>query len=230
MKLWLTYDEEAQYVGRIEQEEEGGVQLETLPKPYWQYKERVKEKKAKMMAARRTCDHAINLMDEAEPPFSLIYQMSAHQVNQLDNYFKKRLAEGKIADSESPYHAPILFVPQPDGCLQLCVDYRNLNKLTIWNKYPLRLMDGLRDRVAGGKGFTKLDLKHGYHLVQIRKRDEHKMGFCTRYRQYEYKLMPFALIHPPARFQTIINKILREFLDQGVVVYLDHILIYADKY
>ena len=139
------------------------------------------------------------------------------------------MAEGKIADSESPYGAPILFVPKPDGSLRQCVDYRNLNKLTILNKYPLPLIDELRDRVAGAKVFTNLDLKDGYHLIRMRKGDEHKRAFRTRYGQYEYKVMPFGLVNAPATFQTMMNKILREFLDHGVVVYLDDILIYSEN-
>jgi len=73
--------------------------------------------------------------------------MSAHEVNELDKYIKKMLAQGKIVCSESPYGAPILLVPKPDGSLRLCIDYRNLNKLTILNKYPLPLIDEVRDRV-----------------------------------------------------------------------------------
>ena len=96
-----AYNEDAQYVGWIEREEAGGVELETLPKPYWQYKELYEEKKAKMLAPRRTFDHAINLKAEAEPPWGPIYLMSAHQLNELDKYLKKMMAEGKIADSES---------------------------------------------------------------------------------------------------------------------------------
>jgi len=223
----VAYDEEAQYVGRIEREEEGGVQLETLTKRYWQYKELFEEKKAKLLAPRRTIDHAINLKEGAEPPWGPIYPMSAHHVNEPDKYLKKMMAEGKIADSESPYGAPILFVQKPDGCLRLWGDYRNLNKLTILNKYPLPLRDELRDCVAGAKVSTKLDLKDGYHLIRMRKGDEHKTAFRTRYGQYEYKVMPFGLVNAPARFQTMMNKILREFLDHGVVVCLDDILIYS---
>jgi len=129
----------------MEQEEEGGVQLEALPKPYCQYKELFEEKTAGMLAPRRTFHHTINLKEGAEPPWGPIYPMSAHQLNEMDKYLKKMMAEGKIADCESPYGAPILFVPKPDSSLRLCVDYRNLNKLTILNKYPLRLMDELRD-------------------------------------------------------------------------------------
>jgi len=153
--------------------------------------------------------------------------MSAHQLNELDKYLKRMMAKGKIADSESPYGAPILFVPKPDGSLRLCIDYMNLNKLTNLNKYPLRLMDELRDHVAGGKVFTKLDWKDGYHLIGMRKGDEHKTAFRTRYGQDEYKVMPFGLVNAPATFQSMMNKILRAFLDNGVVVYLDHILIYS---
>jgi len=89
------------------------------------------------------------------------------------------MAEGKIAYSESPYGTPILFVPKPDGSLRLCVDYRNHNKLTILNMYPIRLMDELRDRVAGAKVFRKL-VKDGYHLIRMRKGDPHKTAFRRR--------------------------------------------------
>jgi len=117
--------------------------LETLPKQYWQYKELFEEKKAKMLAPRRTFDHAINLKQGAEPPWGPIYPISSHQLNELDKYLKQMMTEGKIVDSKSPYGAPILFIPKPEGSLPLCVDYRNLNKLTILNKYPLPLMDEL---------------------------------------------------------------------------------------
>jgi len=221
----VAYDEEAHYVGRIKREEEGGIQLVTLPKPYWQFKDLFEEKKAKRLAPRRTFDHAISLKEGAKRPWGPIYPMSAHQLNELDKYLKKMLAEGKMADSESPYGAPILFVPKPEGSLRLCVDYRNLNTLTILNKYPLPLMDALRDRVAGAKVFMERDLKDGYHLIRISKGDEHKTVLRTRYRPYEYKVMPCELVNAPARYQTRMNKILREFLDNGVVIYLDDILI-----
>ena len=137
------------------------------------------------------------------------------------------LAEGKIVHSKSPASASILFVPKPDGRLRLCVDYRQRHKLTILNKYPLPLMTELRERVAGATVFTKLDLKDGYHLIRIRKGDEWKTAFRTTYGHYEYKVMPFGLVNGPATFQAMMNTILREFLDHGVVVYLDDILIYS---
>jgi len=132
----VTYDDEAQYVGWIAWGEEGGIPLETLLKPYWQYKELFEEKKAKMLAPGGMFDHAINLKEGAEPPWGPIYLMLAYQVTELDKYLKRRLREGTIADCKSPYGLPILFVPNLDGTLWLCVHYRNLNKLTLLNTYP----------------------------------------------------------------------------------------------
>src|ERR1700712_890313 len=153
--------------------------------------------------------------------------MSAYQLDTLDEYLKEMLRQGNIVYSSSPAGAPILFVPKPDGKVRLCVDYRNLNKLTILNKYPLPLMGELKDRMAGPKIFTKLDFKDGYHLLRIREGDEWKTAFRTRYGHFEYKVMPFGLVNAPATFQAMMNKILPEFLDHGVVVYLDDILIYS---
>ena len=98
--------------------------------------------------------------------------MSAHQLDTPDKYLKEMLKQGKIVHSQSPTGAPILFVPKPNGKLRHCVDYRNLNKRTFLNKYPLPLMGELKDRVAGAKKFTKLNLKDGYHLLRIREGDE----------------------------------------------------------
>ena len=151
--------------------------------------------------------------------------MSAYQLDTLDKYLKEMLKQGKIVHSQSPAGAPILFVPKPDGKLRLCVNYRNLNKLTILNKYPLPLMGELKDRVAGATILIKLNLKDGYHLVLICEGDEWKTAFRTRYGHFEYKVIPFGLVNAPATFQAMMNKILRKFLDHGVVVYLDDIPI-----
>jgi len=133
----VAYDKEALCVGWMEREEEGGLQLQTLPKACWQYKEHFEEKKAKMLAPRRTFNHANNLKDRSEPPWGPICTLSEHQLNELDKSLKKMMAQGTIADSECPYGTPIFFLPKPDGGLRLCVDYWNLNKLRILNNYPL---------------------------------------------------------------------------------------------
>ena len=91
-------------------------------------------------------------------------------------------------------------------------------------------MTELWERVAGATVFTKLDLKDGDHLIRIRKGDEGKTAFRIRYGHYEYKVMPFGLVNAPATFQDMMNAILREYLDHGVVVYLEDILIYSQSF
>ena len=94
--------------------------------------------------------------------------MSAYQVDILNKYLKEMLKQGKITHSQLLAGFSILFVPKPGGKLRLCVDYRNLNKLTILNKYLLPFIGKLKDRVAGATIFTKLELKDSYHLLRIR--------------------------------------------------------------
>src|SRR5437588_1684677 len=128
---------------------------------------------------------------------------------------------------KSPVGAPILFVAKKNGKLRLCVDYRGLNNVTIKNKYPLPLMDPLQEQVKGATVFTKFDLRDGYYLIHIREGDEWKTAFRTQYGQFEYKVMLFGLCNTPATFQGMMNRVLQEFLDKGVVVYLDDVLIYS---
>jgi hypothetical protein len=111
--------------------------------------------------------------------------------------------------------------------LRLCVDYRGINKITIANQYPLPIMTELQDRVRGSKIFTKIDVKNGYHLIRIKEGDEWKTAFRCRYGLYEFLVMPFGLTNAPASFQDMMNHILKDLLDKGVVVYIDDILIYA---
>ena len=114
-----------------------------------------------MLAPRRTFDYAIDLKEGATLPWGPIYPMSTYHLEELNKYLEKMVAQGKLVHTKSPGRAVILFVPKPEGKLRLCVDYRQLKKLTIPNKYPLPLMTELRERVAGAAIFTKLDLKDG---------------------------------------------------------------------
>ena len=125
---------------------------------------------------------------------------------------------GKIRRSTSPAGSPILFVPKPSGRgLRLCVDYQGLNAITIPNHYPLPLMQELQDRVQGAKWFTKLDLKNGFNLIRIREGDELKTAFRTRYGLHEFQVMPFGLTNAPSTFQDMMNHVLSDILDMGVL-------------
>jgi len=136
---------------------------------------------------------------------------------------------GKIRRSTSAAGSPILFVPKPHGRgLHLCVDYRALNHITIPNRYPLPLMQELQDWVLGALWFTKMDLKNGFHLIRVKEGDEWKKAFKPRYGPFEFQVMPFGLTNVPSTFQDMMNQVLSDMLDVGVLAYMDDILVYAD--
>ncbi len=153
--------------------------------------------------------------------------MSEKELKALREYIEENLAKGFIRPSESPAGYPILFVPKKDGSLRLCVDYRKLNDITIKNRYPLPNISELQDRLSGARWFTKIDLKGAYNLIRMKKGEEWKTAFRTRYGHFEYTVMPFGLTNAPASCQALVNNILRPWLDQTVIAYLDDILIYT---
>ena len=177
----VAFEEEATSIGGIGWTRMNAIQLEGLPKLYWQFKKLFEDEQAEMVAPRRTFDHAIDLTEGATPPRDPIYHMSTYQLEELNKYLEKMLAQGKIVHSKSPAGAAIHFVPKPDGKLRLWVDYRQLNKLTILNKYPLLQMTELRESVAGANHFTRIYQKDGYQLIRIRKGDEWHTAFRTHY-------------------------------------------------
>ena len=179
------------------------------------------------LASRLTFDYAIDLKPDTQPPWGPIYPLSQTELEALCKYLDDMLKQEKISTSKSPAGASFLFVPKPDGRLRLVVDYCGLNKVTIHNKYPIPLRTELRDQVCDAQIFISVDLKDGFHLIRVRKGDEWKTAFQTRYGHYQYPVMPFWLVNATATFQTMMNEILREFLDQGVVVYINDIVIYS---
>ncbi|GAA5956477.1 hypothetical protein JCM10213_003320 [Rhodosporidiobolus nylandii] len=176
---------------------------------------------------KRPYDLKIDLEDGKTVPQSKIYPLSATEMDVLADYIETNLRSQFIRPSTSPIGAPILFIKKKDGSLRLCVDYRNLNSVTMKNKYPLPLIDETLNQLSGAKHFTKLDLRNGYHQLRIAKGDEWKTAFRSRYGSFEYLVMPFGLTNAPAAFQHLINDSFRAFLDSFVVVYLDDILIYS---
>ena len=137
------------------------------------------------------------------------------------------LQKGYIRPNSSPWRSPAIFVDKKDGSLCMCVDYRQLNDVTIRNKYPLPRIDDLFDQLSGAKVFSKVDLRTGYHQLNIKKEDIPKTAFTTRYGLYEYIVMSFGLTNAPAFFMHMMNKVFMDFLDKFVVVFIDDILMYS---
>jgi hypothetical protein len=138
------------------------------------------------------------------------------------------LETGKIRPSKSPASLPIFFVPTAHGNnLRLWINCRAINTIPIPHRYPLHIMTELKIRVHCTKIFTKIDLKHSYQLIRIKEEDQWKTSLCCRYGLYEILIMSFGLTNTLAKFQDMMNQILNDLLDKGIVVHIDNILIYA---
>ena len=173
-------------------------------------------------------DHAIDLKEGTTPLWGPIYALNEAELEELRKWLKKMTDMGAVRLSKSSCSSPMLFVPKNHGRgLRLCIDYRGINKITIPNRYPLPNMDELKEHVRGSQWFTKIDLKNGYHLIRIKKGDEWKTAFRCRYGLYEYTVMPFGLVNAPATFQSMINHIFRDMLDQGVLAFVDDLMMHA---
>jgi hypothetical protein len=142
---------------------------------------------------------------------------------QLEELLKK----GYICPSVSPWGALVLFARNKYGTLRLCIDFKQLNKVIVKNKYPLPRIDDLFDQLKDEKIFSKIDLRSGYHQVRIKEEAISKTTFKTRYGHYEFIVVPFGLSNAPNFFMCLMNGVFQEYLDKFVIVFLDEILIYS---
>ena len=153
--------------------------------------------------------------------------MSLLELTELKIQLHELLDKEYIRSSVSPWGALVLFVKKKDCTLRLCIDYRQLNKMTIKKKYPLPRINDLIDQVGGAKIFSKLDLQSDYHKVKIKDEDIRKTTFQTRYRHYEFIVIPFGLTNASTTFMSLMNNIFSQYLDKFVVVFIDDILVYS---
>ncbi|KAA0039169.1 pol protein [Cucumis melo var. makuwa] len=179
----------------------------------------------------REVEFAIELEPGTVPISRAPYRMAPAELKELKVQLQELLDKGFIRPSVSPWGAPVLFVKKKDGSMRLCIDYRELNKVTVKNRYPLLRIDDLFDQLQGATVFSKIDLRSGYHQLRIKDGDVPNTTFCSRfcsrYGHYEFIVMSFGLTNAPAVFRDLMNRVFREVLDTFVIMFIDDILIYS---
>ena len=159
-------------------------------------------------------------------PISLTpHRMALIELQELKVQLQELLDRGFIRPSTSPWGAPILFAKEKDKTLRLCIDYRQLNRVTIKNRYPLPRIDDLFDQLRGARVYFKIDLCTGYHRLRVTEADIPKIAFKTRYKHFEFTVMPFGLTNAPIAFMDLMHRVFQPYLDQFVVVFVDDMLI-----
>ena len=176
---------------------------------------------------QRQVEFSIDLVPGAAPVAKASYRLAPSEMQELSTQLQELFDKGFNRPSFSPWGAPVLFVKKKDGTFRMCIDYRELNKLTIKNRYPLPRIDDLFDQLQGSSFYSKIDLRSGHHQLRIQEESIPMTAFRTRYGHYEFLVMPFGLTNAPAVFMDLMNRVSKPYLDKFVIVFIDDILIYS---
>ncbi|GJZ44940.1 putative reverse transcriptase domain-containing protein [Tanacetum coccineum] len=176
---------------------------------------------------QRQVEFRIDLIPGATPVAKSPYRLAPSEMQELSEQLQELQDKGFIRPSHSPWGAPVLFVKKKDGSFRMCIDYRELNKLTIKNRYPLPRIDDLFDQLQGARYFSKIDLRSGYHQLRVHDDDISKTAFRTRYGHFEFTIMPFGLTNSLVVFMDLMNRVCKPCLDKFIIVFIDDILIYS---
>ncbi|GKA08060.1 putative reverse transcriptase domain-containing protein [Tanacetum coccineum] len=175
----------------------------------------------------RPVEFQIDLIPGAAPVARAPYRLAPSEMKELSEQLQELSDKGFIRHSSSPWGAPVLFVKKKDGSFRMCIDYRELNMLTVKNRYPLPRIDDLFDQLQGSNIYSKIDMRSGYHQLRVREQDIPKTVFRTWYGHYEFQVMPFGLTNAHAVFLDLMNRVCKPYLDKFVIVFIDDILIYS---
>ncbi|GJV61948.1 putative reverse transcriptase domain-containing protein [Tanacetum coccineum] len=175
----------------------------------------------------RQVEFQIDLIPGATLVARVPYKLAPSEMQELSYQLQELADRGFIRPSTSTWGAPVLFVKKKDGSFRMCIDYRELNKLTVKNHYLLPRIDDLFDQLYGLSIYSKIDLRSGYHQQRVRDEDIPKTAFRTRYGHYEFQVMPFGLTNAPAVFMDLMNRVCKSYVDKFVIVFIDDILIYS---
>ncbi|GJZ87091.1 reverse transcriptase domain-containing protein, partial [Tanacetum coccineum] len=163
----------------------------------------------------------------ATPVARAPYRLAPSEIQELSNQLQELADRGFIRSSTSPWGAPVLFVKKKNGSFKMCIDYRELNKLTVKNRYPLPMIDDLFDQLQGSSVYSKIDLRSAYHQLRVRDEDIPKTAFRTRCGHYEFQVMRFGLTNAHVVFMDLMNHVCKPYLDKFIIVFIDDILIYS---
>ena len=156
-----------------------------------------------------------------------MHRMASAELQELKVQLQELLDKSFIRSSTSPWGAPVLFAKKKGKTLRLCIDYRQLNRVTVKNRYPLPRIDDLFDQLRGARVYSKIDLHTGYHQLRVREADILKTTFRMRYGHFKFIVMPFGLTNAPAAFMDLMHRVFQPYIDQFVIVFVDDILIYS---
>nr|GEZ38877.1 putative reverse transcriptase domain-containing protein [Tanacetum cinerariifolium] len=175
----------------------------------------------------RQVEFRIDLVSGASPVERAPYRLAPSDMKELSVQLQELLEKGFICPSSSSWGASVLFVKKKDGSIQTCIDYCEVNKLMIKNRYPLLRINDLFDQLQGSSVYSKIDLRSDYHQLRIKEEDIPITAFRTRYGHFEFQVMPFGLTNAPAVFMDLMNRVCKPHLDKFVIMFIDDILIYS---
>jgi hypothetical protein len=179
------------------------------------------------LPSQREVEFGIECMLDTNPISKAPYRMVLSELKEPKEHIQELLDKVFIQPNSSPWGVLVLFVKKKDGSMRMCIDYRELNKVMMNNRYPLPRIDDLLDQLQGACMFSKIDLHLGYYQVRVKEEDIPKTAFWTCYGHYEFLVTSFRLTNAPAIFMDTMNRVSHDYLDRFTMVFIDDILIYS---
>ena len=203
--------------------------IEQLSKDYKNFEKMFKNLMSKnALIAYRRWDHSIEFMKEKDILDDYVRTLSEKEKRIVKEYIDENLKKSYIRSSKASAEQSIIFASKSDNEIQLCIDFRKLNNIIKKRSSTFSLMTDLQRQIIKVKWFTQLNLKDAFYLIRMKKDDEWKTAFKTEFELFEYTIMLFELENASTTFQAIISEILRKYLKDFVITYLNDITVYSN--